>query len=229
MRDILIVDDDPNVHEILRMYLEKDGFEVRSAHNGTEGTAKASEDPPDLAILDIMLPDFDGYEVCRRIRAERNVPIIFLTCRDDDIDPIIGLEVGADDYITKPFNPREVVARVKAVLRRTTAEVVEPQAPIVVGEVRIDRRTREVDVAGRFIRLTPKEFDILCLLASHPRVVFSRDEIMERIWGYSFDDCDVRTVDTHVKRLRRKLGEGGYEGCTIEAVWGTGYRLVAEE
>lgn len=229
MREILIVDDDPNVHDILRMYLEKDGFRVRSASDGMAGVAHVQSDPPDLVLLDIMLPDIDGYEVCRRVRAERDLPIIFLTCRGDDVDPIIGLEVGADDYITKPFNPREVVARVKAVLRRSGSDSSEGQATITAGEVRIDRRTREVEVAGRLTRLTPKEFDILCLLASHPRVVFSRDELMERVWGYSFEDCDVRTVDTHVKRLRKKLTEGGYDGCVIEAVWGTGYRLVVEE
>jgi DNA-binding response OmpR family regulator len=229
MKDILIVDDDPSVHDILRMYLEREGFDVRSAHDGEGGARQAIDDPPELVILDIMMPDLDGYEVCRRVRAEGDVPIIFLSCRDDDVDPIIGLEVGADDYVTKPFNPREVVARVKAVLRRSASDPQQDQAAIEVGAVRVDPRTREVTVQGAPIKLTPKEFDILCLMAAEPRVVFSRERIMEKVWGYSFDDCDVRTVDTHVKRLRKKLIEGGCQGCTIEAVWGAGYRLVVEE
>ncbi len=228
MREILIVDDDPSVRELLEMYLTKEEFEVRAVDNGVKALDAVKRRQPALVLLDIMMPQMDGYEVCRILRANYDIPIIFLTCKDDDMDPIIGLEVGADDYITKPFNPREVVARVKAVLRRT--EVQQPGAGkrITTECLDIYRDTREVWVLGKQIKVTPKEFDILWLLASHSRVVFSRQEIMRQVWGYEGEYYDMRTVDTHVKRLRKKIAEAGCKMCTIETVWGTGYRFVVD-
>ncbi len=228
MSKILIVDDDPGVRELLEMYLTNEEFEVRAAASGPEALDAVKKRLPALVLLDIMMPGMDGYEVCRSLRANYDVPIIFLTCKDDDLDPIIGLEVGADDYITKPFNPREVVARVKAVLRRT--DVQQPGAGKRISTECLDiyQDTREVWVFDTQIKVTPKEFDILWLLASHSRVVFSREEIMRQVWGYEGEYYDVRTVDTHVKRLRRKIAEAGCKMCTIEAVWGTGYRFIVD-
>jgi len=225
----LVVDDDRNVHDIVRMYLDREGFEVTAAEDGSAALECLAKSVPDLVILDVMMPGIDGFEVCRRIRRLHDVPIIFLTCRDDDVDTIIGLEVGADDYITKPFNPRELVARVKAVLRRTQLGPATEALHVSAGDVDIELASRDVVVGDRTVKLTPKEFDVLVLLASRPRVVFTRDKIMEHVWGYSFEGCDVRTVDTHVKRLRKKLVEAGSRRSTIEAVWGTGYRLVVSE
>jgi len=225
----LVVDDDRNVHDIVRMYLDREGFEVTAADDGLAALESLSRSVPDLVILDVMMPGIDGFEVCRRIRRLHDVPIIFLTCRDEDVDTIIGLEVGADDYITKPFNPRELVARVKAVLRRAQPAPALEARHLSAGDIEIELASRDVAVDAQTVKLTPKEFDVLVLLASHPRIVFSRDQIMENVWGYSFEGCDVRTVDTHVKRLRKKLTEAGAQRCTIEAVWGTGYRLVTSE
>jgi len=227
MQSVLIVDDDPGVHDILGMYLRKEGFEVASAENGAQALERLHPDPPSLMVLDVMMPGMDGFEVCRRVQATSSVPIVFLTCRDDDLDVIVGLEMGADDYVTKPFNPREVVARVKAVLRRTQTEAPCCESLTAAG-LTMSQETREAHVDGTPMRLTRKEFDILYLLASQPRVVFSREDIMHKVWGYSYDYSDVRTVDTHVKRVRRKAADAGATRWTIEAVWGTGYRFVAE-
>lgn len=228
MKRVLIVDDDPGISDVLGMYMKREGYEVTQVTSGEDALADIEADLPALVLLDIMLPGIDGYEVCRRIRASHEVPVIFLTCKDDDIDTIVGLEIGADDYITKPFNPREVVARARAVLRRARPATDEEARglPVIVGELTVDDRTREVRVGEETVRLTPKEFDVLLLLASHPRVVFSRNEIMQHVWGYDFDYGDTRTVDTHVKRIRRKLTDAGCVCCTIESIWGTGYRLV---
>ncbi len=227
MSSILIVDDDPSVHDILGMYLRKEGFEVTDAVDGPEALEQLRPNPPSLMVLDVMMPGMDGFEVCRRVQAVAPVPIIFLTCRDDDLDAIIGLEMGADDYVTKPFNPREVVARVKAVLRRAQTEAPSSESLSVAG-LTMSQETREAHVDGNPVRLTRKEFDILYLLASQPRVVFSREDIMQKVWGYSFDYSDVRTVDTHVKRVRRKAMDAGAKRWSIEAVWGTGYRFVSD-
>jgi DNA-binding response OmpR family regulator len=228
MPEVLLVDDDPQVRELLTMYFEKESFGVRSAGNGAACLQAIAERAPDVVILDIMMPGMDGYEVCRAIRARSPVPVIFLTCRDEEGDPIIGLEVGADDYVTKPFNPREVVARAKAVLRRTQPAPSATQR-ISYGDLQLDNDTRDVRCGETLIELTPKEFDILWLLVSRPRVVFSREEIMRQVWGYDADSFDTRTVDTHVKHVRRKLEQGGCKVCRLETVWGVGYRLVAED
>lgn len=229
MPDILIVDDDAGVLELLRMYLEKEEFTVRSAGDGPSALEAMDRHRPDLVILDIMLPGMDGYAVCQAIRMRHGVPIIFLTAKDDEADPIIGLEFGADDYITKPFNPREVVARVRAVLRRAAKAAETPSQAVRHPGFEIDPATREARVSGKLVPLTPREFDIVHLIAQRPRIVFSRAEILQQIWGYSSDYGDYRTVDTHIKRARQKLMEAGMDRCVIETVWGTGYRFVVKQ
>jgi DNA-binding response OmpR family regulator len=178
-----------------------------------------------------MWPEMDGYEVCREIRGQTDVPIIFLTARDDDVEPIVGLELGADDYVTKPFNAREVVARAKAVLRRARSQpsTATPQQAVEHPQFRVDPATREVTVLGKRVALTPHEFDIVLLLASKPRLVLPRKEIMQTVWGYDSDYGDYRTVDTHLKRARQKLKDAGLTACRIETVWGIGYRFVVDE
>ena len=228
--DVLIVDDDPSVRELLRMYFTRDGFTVREAATGPEAVEAAASGEPDLVILDIMLPGMDGYEVCRSIRSQRDTPIIFLTARDDEVEPIVGLELGADDYVTKPFNAREVVARAKAVLRRARSQPSDAgQQALVYPQFSLDPATREVVVAGKGVALTPHEFDVIHLLASRPRIVLPRKEIMRLVWGYDSDYGDYRTVDTHLKRARQKLKDAGLTACRIETVWGIGYRFVVDE
>lgn len=229
MPEILVVDDDPGVVELLGMYLKKGDFTVRSAESGPACLEAVEKRRPDLILLDIMLPGMDGYEVLRTLRDRHNVPTIFVSARDDEVDPILGLEFGADDYITKPFNPREVVARVKAVLRRAAAAHETSSRPIRYPGFELDPDTREVRVAGQEVSLTPREFDIVALIAGRPRHVFSRPEILQTVWGYDSDYGDYRTVDTHMKRARQKLTQAGMETCAIETVWGTGYRFVVHE
>lgn len=231
MPEVLIVDDDQGVRELLKMYFSRDGFTVAEAGTGTEAVAAVAAHQPDLIILDIMLPEMDGYEVCREIRTQTDVPIIFLTARDDDVEPIVGLELGADDYVTKPFNAREVVARAKAVLRRARSQpsTATPQQAVEHPQFRVDPATREVTVLGKRVALTPHEFDIVLLLASKPRLVLPRKEIMQTVWGYDSDYGDYRTVDTHLKRARQKLKDAGLTACRIETVWGIGYRFVVDE
>ncbi|MBM3500587.1 MAG: response regulator transcription factor [Armatimonadetes bacterium] len=224
MSEVLIVDDDPSVREVLGLYLTQGGFDVREAEAGHGAVEAVNSRAPDLVLLDIMLPGMDGYDVYRALRERSDVPIIFLTARDEDVDRILGLELGADDYITKPFNPREVVARVKAVLRRVSPEA-RSRAPLHFERLTLNPETRECLVAGRAAELTAREFDILWLLASRPRVVFDRPKIMEQVWGQAEDYADYRTIDTHVKRVRKKLREGG-TACTVETVWGVGYRFT---
>jgi DNA-binding response OmpR family regulator len=221
---VLVVEDEENIASFVAMYLKRAGFAVRAAATGNEGLEKASADPPSLIILDLMLPDLDGIDVCRRIRQRSDVPILMLTARDDDIDKIIGLEVGADDYLTKPFNPGELVARVKSILRRANPERREfESAHLEHGDLRIDAGRREVTVAGREVQLAPKEFDLLWELLDHRGLVLTRDQLLERVWGYTFAG-DTRTVDVHVRQLRRKLAEA----CPIVTVWGVGYKVSTE-
>ena len=228
MPDILVVDDDVQVCELLQMYLAEEHFQVRAVHDGHAAIAAVNEAAPDLIVLDIMLPGLDGYEVCRRIRATSEAPVLFLTARDDEADPIIGLEVGADDYVTKPFNPREVVARVKAILRRGKHSA-EPAQKIDIGNLALDLSSRETRVGGELVKLTQKEFDIVWLLALHPRIVHPREKILQQIWGYNEDYTDYRTIDTHVKHLRKKLNDAGLSGCKVDTVWGIGYLIAPEE
>ncbi len=221
---ILVVEDEKNIASFVSMYLKNAGFFVRVAGSGTDALANAAADPPSLIVLDLMLPDIDGIDVCRRIRQRSDVPILMLTARDEDIDKIIGLEVGADDYLTKPFNPRELVARVKSILRRATPERREFDSEVIEhARLRIDSGRREVTVDGEEIQLAPKEFDLLWELLDHKGLVLTRDQLLERVWGYTFAG-DTRTVDVHVRQLRRKLGDA----APIVTVWGVGYKAAAE-
>ncbi len=221
---ILLVEDEANIASFVAMYLQKAGYEVAVARDGTEALTKANAEPPALIVLDLMLPDIDGVDVCRRIRQKSDVPILMLTARDDDIDKIIGLEVGADDYLTKPFNPRELVARVKSILRRSTTRRTLPEGGVLEhGILRIDSGRREVSVGEDEIQLAPKEFDLLWELLDHRGLVLTRDQLLERVWGYTFAG-DTRTVDVHVGQLRRKLGDA----CPIVTVWGVGYKVTTE-
>ncbi|HEX5590339.1 MAG TPA: response regulator transcription factor [Candidatus Limnocylindrales bacterium] len=223
MKTILVVDDAPNIVELVRLYLEGAGFATVVATDGTSAVELHRKHRPDLVILDLMLPGMDGFEVCRAIRREADTPVLMLTARTDDVDAIVGLELGADDYVTKPFNPRALVARVKAILRRTDGTV-RLGRPIEVGSLRIEPRRREVAVAGRSVELRAREFDLLAALARDPGVVLSREALLEDVWGTDFAG-ETRTVDVHVSELRKKLGP---DGPTIESVRGIGYRLIAD-
>ena len=221
---ILVVDDEANIRDLARMYLEKDGFTVVIAVNGAQALAQIRQNPPDLMILDLMMPEMDGWEVCRRVRADSNLPIIMLTARDDDIDKIVGLEMGADDYVTKPFVPRELVARVRAILRRANPET-KPERQDKqrqLGNVLLDPQSRELFVGGERVTLRSKEFDLLMTLMDHVNVVMSRERLLDLVWGYEFYG-QTRTVDVHVAHLRDKLAGGTVQ---IETVWGMGYKLV---
>jgi DNA-binding response OmpR family regulator len=224
---VLIVEDEPNIASFARMYLEAAGFGVTHAARGDEGLRLAESDPPDLVILDLMLPGMDGYEITKRLRRGGSTPIIMLTARDDAVDKVVGLELGADDYITKPFNPRELVARVRAVLRRGEARGQNGGLPEgttrEAGPVRIGVGGREVFVDGDGVQLTPKEFDLLVTLIENRGLVLTREQLLERVWGYTFLG-DSRTIDVHVRQLRRKLGDA----CPIQTVWGTGYKVPAK-
>lgn len=220
---ILVVDDEQNIVELAKLYLQNEGYRVEVAGDGAEALKKIEALRPALVVLDLMLPEVDGWEVCRQVRATSSTPIIMLTARDDDVDKIVGLELGADDYMTKPFNPRELVARVKAVLRRTT-EPSRSERVLHIGPLAIDPARREATVGGVALNLRAKEFDLLYTLAEHRGLVLSRDQLLDQVWGYDFLG-ESRTVDVHVARLREKLAEGG---VTIETVWGIGYKLVTE-
>jgi len=220
---ILVVDDEKNIVELAKLYLEKEGYRVEDAYDGTEALAKIESLQPALVVLDLMLPEIDGWEVCRRVRRESDVPIIMLTARDDDVDKIVGLELGADDYLTKPFNPRELVARVRAVLRRYE-KASRPGQVIKIGQVTIDPQRREVAVGDRLIELRTQEFDLLLALAQHKGIVLSRDQLLDLAWGFDFYG-QTRTVDIHIAHLRDKLAGSD---LVIDTVWGIGYKLVAD-
>ena len=218
---ILVVEDEANIASFVSAYLEKAGFVVDRAVNGAEAKEKAVSADPALILLDLNLPDMDGLEVCRAVRATSTVPILMLTARDDDVDKIVGLEVGADDYLTKPFNPRELVARIKSVLRRAAPERRDLQTEVLThGDLRVDAGRREATVNGEEIQLAPKEFDLFWELLDHSGLVLTRDQLLERVWGYTFAG-DTRTVDVHVRQLRRKLGDAS----PVVTVWGVGYKV----
>jgi two-component system alkaline phosphatase synthesis response regulator PhoP len=220
---ILIVDDEAHIVELVRLYLEREGFRVDSAADGARGLRLNRELRPALIVLDLMLPEVDGLEVCRQVRAESEVPIVMLTARDDDIDKIVGLELGADDYLTKPFNPRELVARVKAILRRTEAPA-KPEGNVLhLDDVTIDPARREVTVAGEPVELRAKEFDLLHAFAEHKGMVLTREQLLSRVWGYDFYG-ETRTVDVHVAHLRKRLAASA--GVRIVTVTGVGYKLA---
>ncbi len=220
---VLVVDDEPAILQLARLYLEREGFRVLEAADGESALARIAGQRPGLVILDVMLPKMDGLEVCRRLRAEANpVSILMLTARDEDIDKILGLELGADDYLTKPFNPRELVARVKAILRRSDRTTAGDDKPIRIGELMIDPGSREVRLADRLLELRAQEFDLLFTLAEHQGKVLSREQLLRKAWGFDFYG-QTRTVDVHVAHLRKKL-----DGCSvrIETISGVGYKLV---
>ena len=222
VQTVLVVEDETSIASFVALYLKNAGYRVQTAGTGQEALDALSHDRPDLVILDLMLPDIDGIEVCRRIRRGSDLPILMLTARDEDVDKIIGLEVGADDYLTKPFNPRELVARVKSILRRAVPERREPQErQLTHGPLQIDAGRREVHVDGEEVQLAPKEFDLLWELLDHRGLVLTRDQLLERVWGYTFAG-DTRTVDVHVRQLRRKLGDAS----PIVTVWGVGYKVA---
>ena len=218
---VLVVDDEQHILELARMYLEQDGFSVEEARDGAEALEKIRTLKPAIVVLDLMLPEVDGWEVCRRTRAKSEVPIIMLTARSDDVDKIVGLELGADDYLTKPFNPRELVARVKAILRRYEKSI-QPGRVIHLGQMTIDPASREVTLAGEPVKLRTKEFDLLHTLAQHRGQVLSREQLLNLVWGYDFYG-ETRTVDVHIAHLRGKLKGSDVE---IETVRGVGYKLV---
>ena len=222
-RRILVVEDERTIAESVAARLRAEGFAVDLAHDGPSAVALARAARPDLVVLDIMLPGFDGLEVCRRIQAERAVPVLMLTARNDETDLLIGLAVGADDYLTKPFSMRELAARVHALLRRVERGAPDPggEAPIVVGDLEINRSERRVRRAGVEAHLTPTEFDLLVHLARRPRAVLARERLLAEVWGWA-DASGTRTVDSHVKALRRKLGAD-----LIRTVHGVGYALEA--
>ena len=219
---VLVVEDEASIASFVSLYLKNAGYAVRTASTGGEALRQAAAGDASLIVLDLMLPDIDGIEVCRRIRQSSNVPILMLTARDEDVDKIIGLEVGADDYLTKPFNPRELVARVKSVLRRSAPERGDREsAQLRHGDLVIDAGRREVKVGEQEVQLAPKEFDLLWELLDHRGLVLTRDQLLERVWGYTFAG-DTRTVDVHVRQLRRKLGDAS----PIVTVWGVGYKVA---
>ncbi|MBN1679150.1 MAG: response regulator transcription factor [Anaerolineae bacterium] len=221
---ILLVDDEPNIIELASMYLRQDGFRPISAADGLTALVMVERHQPALMVLDLMLPELDGWEVCKRIRASSDLPILMLTARDDDIDKIVGLELGADDYLTKPFNPRELVARIRAILRRTESR--SPEAtdkPLNIGNLHVDPARRVALVSGRAVDLRAKEFDLLLALVENEGIVLSREKLLDLVWGFDFYG-QTRTVDVHIAHLRNKLA-----GCTaeIETVWGVGYKVTA--
>ena len=222
MPTVLVVDDEPQIVDLLRSYLERDGFTVKHASDGEKALEALRQQPPDLVLLDVMLPRLDGREVCKRIRAEGTTPIIMLTARDEETDKLLGLELGADDYITKPFSPREVVARVRAVLRRGSRE---GASVIHAGDLTIDLRGHEVKLAERLVELTPTEFRLLETLASHPNQVFTRMQLIDRVQGHAFEGYE-RTVDAHIKNLRSKVEPDPRTPRYIVTVYGVGYKFA---
>jgi len=219
----LVVDDDATVSEVVARYLERDGFEVETVADGRVALDRALAEPPDLVVLDLMLPGMDGLEICRRLRALAPVPIVILTARGQESDRIVGLELGADDYVTKPFSPRELAARVRTVLRRAELDLVTAERLTFDGLV-IDSSSREVTRRDEPLRLTAREFDLLWFMASHPRRVFAREQLMRRVWGYS-SAVDTGTVTVHMRRLREKIEEDPARPRYLETVWGVGYRF----
>lgn len=220
---ILLVEDEQTVQEVARLYLEKEGFRVITADDGEKALEQVRSANPDLVILDIMLPRKDGWAVCREIRQYLAIPIIMLSAKGEEYDRVLGLELGADDYIVKPFSPRELVARIKAVLRRSSAtEMIGAQPPLRYPGLTIDTAAHLVEVDGQAVSLTPKEFELLAYLAARPRRVFNREQLLAGIWGYEYLG-DTRTVDTHIKRLREKLRGTGRN--YLKTVWGLGYKF----
>ncbi|MBO4687735.1 MAG: response regulator transcription factor [Clostridiales bacterium] len=238
MKKVLVVDDDPNIVEVLRLYFDKDGFAVTSCLTGDRAIETFQSSQPDLVVLDLMLPGKDGYDICREIRKTSDVPIIMLTARSDTLDKVVGLELGADDYVQKPFEPKELLARVKAVLRRTEKrdsassddkDAKENNEVISYEGFTVDMARYVVKVDGKEIDIPPKELELLFFLASHPNRVFTREQLLENVWGYDFYG-ESRTVDVHVKRIREKLEKPDVKtNWQIKTVWGVGYKFETTE
>lgn len=227
-RTVLVVDDNTKIVEVLSAYLAAEGFEVRTANDGPSAMASVAEQVPDLALLDIMLPGIDGIELTRRFQKEHDLPVILVTAKTDEIDRLIGLEVGADDYVSKPFSPREVVARVKAVLRRVDGSHSEGTGGVLtVGDLVVDVERREVTVAGTPVELTRTEFELIATMASHPGRVYSRLQLLEAVSGDAFEGYE-RTIDAHVKNLRRKLGDDPRSPRFVKTVFGVGYKVGSD-
>jgi two-component system, OmpR family, response regulator ResD len=224
---ILVVDDEPNIREVVSLYLRRDGHTVSTAADGEEALRLYRQTEPDLVVLDLMLPKVSGLEVCRRIQADRRVPVVMLTAKGEEEDRIVGLGIGADDYVVKPFSPRELAARVEAVLRRVNEDRTGPGAEklMVFGELCIDPNAREVTIREAPVTLTAREFDLLHHMASHPKRVYTRDQLMETVWGYAFAG-DTSTVTVHIRRLREKIEPDPAHPRYLQTVWGVGYRFV---
>ena len=222
---ILIVDDEENICELVRLYIEKEGFDAIIANDGQEAVAKFNKEKPDLILLDIMLPIKDGWQVCREIRAQSKVPIIMLTAKGETFDKVLGLELGADDYVVKPFEPKELIARIRAVLRRSADSVDEKadEDELSFDGLKINQSTYEVYIDDKKVEMPPKEFELLYFLAKNTNKVFTRDQLLDEIWGYEFFG-DSRTVDVHIKRIREKL-EGENRTWVLKTVWGVGYKF----
>ena len=224
MTTVLVVDDEPIVRDVVVRYLQRDGFDTLEAADGETARELIETASPQLVVLDVMLPGIDGLALCRWIRSRGELPVIMLTARGEEADRIVGLELGADDYVTKPFSPRELAVRVRTVLRRTASAPAVAER-LVFDDLVVDARAREVEVEGRPLRLTAKEFDLLFFLASNPREVFSRDQLMDRVWGYAAA-LDTGTVTVHIQRLRSKIERDPKSPRRLETVWGVGYRFV---
>jgi DNA-binding response OmpR family regulator len=220
---VLVVDDEPIVREVVVSYLRREGYRTLEAGDGDSARRLLEEEPPNLVVLDLMLPGTDGLELCRWLRARSELPVIMLTARGDEADRIVGLELGADDYVTKPFSPRELAARVRTVLRRTATEIPRAERLSFDG-LDIDARTREVTRNSELLKLTAKEFDLLWFMANHARQVFSRDQLMDRVWGYEAA-LDTGTVTVHIRRLREKIEDEPSRPRFLQTVWGVGYRF----
>ena len=220
---VLIVDDDPNINQLIKLYLEKEGYETETAERGDDALNLFKKNPPQIVLLDLMLPGMDGWQVCREIRKISTIPIIMLTAKDETFDKVLGLELGADDYMTKPFDPKELIARIKAVMRRTQT-VVAPERELAFPNLVINMSTYLVTYNGKDIEMPPKEIELLYFLAAHPNKVFTRDQLLEQVWGFDYFG-DSRTVDVHIKRIREKLPGSEEYGCQIKTVWSVGYKF----
>lgn len=226
---VLVIDDEEDVCDLISQYFGKAGYEVIPARDGLEGIEKVRQEHPDIIVLDLMLPGMDGLDVCKELRKTSNVPIIMVTARAEELDRVLGLEIGADDYVPKPFSPRELLARVKAVLRRAAyAPGPDEQQVLTLPGLTISRMSREVTIGDMTVELTPKEFDLLWFLASNRNRVFTREQLLEQVWAYQGFYGDERTVDQHVKRLRRKIEVPG-SPCRITTIWGVGYKFEIRE
>lgn len=221
---VVVVEDDPHIGELVEMYLRRDGFGVVICPSGEAGVETVRREQPRIVILDVGLPDIDGFEVCRRIRAFSEVPVVMVTAREDDVDKIVGLETGADDYVVKPFNPKELMARVKAILRRARAPTRTERTVFSYRELTVDVLKRKVFLKDKPVELTPREYDLLTFLISHPGEIYSRQDILTEVWGS--DHLDARSVDVHVRYLREKLGP--VASVYVRTVWGKGYRFGDE-